>query len=350
MKPGEVAVSEAVHCTKFALMDPFSDQALAVARNLRNSAGDIEVYAALETKASVFEKLILRISYGRADCLKELASEGCVVIPTTYKATETVFSSANTEMTLPRISSQMMDVADKIAMLQRARELGVPIPGQFSISELKNENGSIPFFYKEKREQGGGRRGLAWSVADLPGDTTGLLLEEFIDTPGTYGVAFYASDGKIVEHTCHLEALSKPAAGGSAVLLKSISSPRLVELTSRLVESLAYTGWGLAEFKWSDRKNDYVFMEINGKLWASCAFSFAVNPRLFEVAFDRHLKKRQKPPQRGFYPLRARTFPSWLVGVGLVASRRGVWYVHPLRLALSISAMLRRATALPRAR
>ena len=51
----------------------------------------------------------------------------------------------------------------------------------------------------------------------------------------------------------------------------------------KMIRGLA--GWGLAEFKYCPKRRDFVFMEINAKLWASIEFAFMNNSNFLKYLF-----------------------------------------------------------------
>jgi len=113
-----------------------------------------------------------------------------------------------------------------------------------------------------------------------------LIFQEFIESQGTYGVCFLADQGRLFATNTHFERESIPKEGGSAVIIERFNDDRLLRHTKRLIDSLNYSGWGLAEFKYCPRRDDYVFMEINAKFWASCEFAFVNEPLFLKLLFD----------------------------------------------------------------
>jgi len=98
-------------------------------------------------------------------------------------------------------------------------------------------------------------------------------------------VGFIARDGNILCSFTHFEKESIPKAGGSAVIIEKCEEQKLVEYTRLIVKKLAYSGWGLAEYKYCDKRHDFVMMEINSKFWASCEFAFRNNPLFMKYLF-----------------------------------------------------------------
>jgi len=186
-------------------------------------------------------------------------------------------------------------VFNKIHTLKLASNIGIPTP----ITYLEEKDIKIfPIFFKEDFEKGGGVRGIAYSVRELP-KREGLIFQELIPSSETYGVGFLSKNGKIITYTIHKEILSIPPEGGSAVVVEIYTgkkSHRLLEYTARLTEFLNYNGWGLAEYKYCPIRDDVVFMELNAKFWASIELALLSNPYflkyLFNVTYERKEVRR----------------------------------------------------------
>lgn len=291
--------------TNFAVLDPLSDQAIAVTRLLADCPGSLRVAAIVTEDYGFSKRIALRLRYRGFTTLSEAIDRDHIIIPTTHVSTQELLTREPTAAARMGLSNSMLEVTDKRWVLKVAEAVGLRAPSRLTVEDIARDQDRTPFFFKELTEQGGGRRGVAYSISDLPDGGEGLLLEEYVNSPGTYGVAFYAQHGEIVQSTCHFEAVSTPPEGGSAIIVEVYRSERLLDLASRLVRELLYTGWGLAEFKWSDRIGDFVLMEINGKLWASSEFSFKCNPRLFEACFGVPLRPNLRPPSSAVFAHRA---------------------------------------------
>ncbi len=213
-------------------------------------------------------------------------------IPTGSRSTMRLLESGDVtlgEITLTRESAR---AADKPWMLEQAAGAGVPVPHTWRCREDVSE---YPVFYKPRHDTFARVRGIAEDPGALPPaeeeEEEELLFQEYIASPGTYGVGFLADGGVLRAIAVHFERESLPRSGGSAVVIEAFEDGRLVEHTARLVARLAYSGWGLAEFKYCPRREDYVFMEINAKFWASCEFSFALEPAFLRLLFGWKPKK-----------------------------------------------------------
>ena len=80
--------------------------------------------------------------------------------------------------------------------LSLARNCGIPVPDTWTDS---CDDLQFPVFTKPQFEGGAGTRKIARSRDELPGDVD-MIYQEYIDSPGTYGVGFIADSGKML-HT-----------------------------------------------------------------------------------------------------------------------------------------------------
>jgi len=261
------------------ILDPVLDQAIAVAKYLRKHGKDLRVFACFEDKIRSFSGM-----QWFDECTIHSYDDPSIVarydyvVPTGAHSTHKLLSSVeslrvgNVEFTRSNLI-----LYDKLKTLDIAERLGIPTPATFrNIDEIE----SLPVFYKEPFETGGGIRGIVRTSKKLDSLTVheNLIYQEYINTPTTYGVGFLANKGDIVASFLHKEILSMPKAGGSGVVLERIASNRkLSEYTQRIIEDLGYSGWGLAEFKYCNRRDDFVLMEVNTKFWASLEFALLNN-------------------------------------------------------------------------
>jgi len=214
-------------------------------------------------------------------------STNSVIIPT-GNISSNAFSTLCPEYRLGEIGFKKENLlaADKNYMLGICSEIDIPIPYTYGNGE---EIKTFPVFYKYDHEPlsaGYRNSGIVKSqkgLSKIP--KHGYLVQEYIPSSSTFGVGFIAQDGKLLTHFMHEELLSHPKFGAIGVILKCIYDPKLLEYISRLVDRLKYHGWGLAEFKYCKRRNDYVFMEINARFWASFEFALLRNPLFGKLLF-----------------------------------------------------------------
>lgn len=252
------------------------DQSLAIAKYLKAYSDEYFVVGGLSEHERAFRS-------SHYDGLRRFNIHGAdndsfdLILPTAAKSTYDYFSSVNSlkvgNVTYDRGN---LVVFDKLKMLDIVKSLGLPIPGAYAnIAEVDN----YPVFYKELYENGKGARGVAKEKKDLDAvmNNGRVFFQEYIDSPYTFGVAFLAKGGAMVTHFTQKEVASIPRAGGTGVILERFNDERLIEYTSRILKKLKYNGWGLAEFKYCDKRKDYVFMEVNAKMWASIEFALLNN-------------------------------------------------------------------------
>lgn len=281
----------------FYILQPQLDQSISLCRLLRRGNPSLKVVAV----ACKGEGKFCEAEYDAVQEIDDYCQipEGVRVVPTGASSTEALLAVRNIVLGDIALERSALAAYDKKNFLSMCEAVGLPIPKTFdSIRNVPSE--LYPIFYKESHEQGGGKRGIAYSVEDVPRhDQSELIFQEYIDTPGTYGVGFLAKNGDLLVSFAHFERESYPATGGSAVLIESIDDPDLIDLTSRVVKAMNYSGWGLAEFKYSKLSKSYVFMEVNAKFWASCEVAFSSQPEFAKRLFGIHVEAA--PAKRWFF-------------------------------------------------
>jgi len=277
---------------EIVVLQPHLDQATAIAKYLKEKGDNIRVVGGHWTKKLVDQGFRSRYydeirSFNTTE-LVERCSVG-EVMPTGSRSTRELVSIVGKlrmgEMVFERNG---LIAHDKVRMLEAVKKLGIPVP----VTYLERKDVvSLPVFYKSAFE-GRHVRGIVSSWAELERviSMSDMILQEYIDTPCTYGVGVFAKDGNIIASFQHKELISIPRTGGSGVVLERISDDRLLEYTRRIVSDVFRNGWGLAEFKFCRKRNDFVFMEFNAKLWASIEFALmnqgAFLKQLFDIEYD----------------------------------------------------------------
>ena len=262
---------------RMLILDPTLDQSKSVAKILKKYSKEYYIIGG-------FKKSKIPKSLKYFDELIDISVDEMIenknidiILPTGARSTRELISRAKRlKVGNIEFDEKNLIVYDKIKMLKIVKDLNVPIPKTYiKIEDIK----TFPVFYKESFESGGGRRGLInnESQLELLGETRSLIFQEYIDSPCTFGVGFLAENGNVKTYFIHKELLSWPRAGGSGVVLEKYYDERLLNYTRKILKHLRFNGWGLAEFKYCERRKDFVFMEVNSKLWASIEFSFLNN-------------------------------------------------------------------------
>lgn len=245
-------------------------------------------------------------------------------IPTTARATELLLQNGQVVIGDIIMSQESLKVYDKAWILMKAEEANIPIPRTWYRVE---DIASFPIFYKQNTEVGQGIRGYAAGFDDIPKDQMqSLLFQEYIDSPGTYGVGFLAKDGDILAFETHFERISLPITGGSAVIVERFSNDLLKDYTKKILKHISFSGWGLAEFKYCPIKNDYIFMEINAKFWASCELTFNNNKSFGQLLFGL--------PGFGLKPADRIIFLNRYLRLGVIFAIRNIHYLRSSKLII----------------
>ncbi len=204
------------------------------------------------------------------------------LVPTGSRSTSFLLQRGNINLGSITMTPDVLRFYDKVWSLGVAEQAGVPSPKTWVHS---HDIESFPVFYKSGRE-GGGDRGIAYRSEDLPRLSDGLIFQEYIASAGTYGVSFVAVDGNMRASHIHHEIESYPEVGGSAVVIEEVKNDKLARYAAAILRRSNFSGWGLIEFKYCPTRRDYVFMELNAKLWASCEFTFRNEPTFSRLLFD----------------------------------------------------------------
>lgn len=268
------------------ILDPDLCQSVAIAKYLKKYSDNNKIIGCRPSSNQRLNNTFFFNKYITHDIERTLLDGYSVIIPTGGQST-LEFSNLCPEFKLGEIEfrKENLVVSDKHYMHGICNELDIPVPYTYQAGE-KIE--AFPVFYKSDHETSefGKHRGIVKTHDNLDKiPKQGILIQEYIPTPSTFGVGFIAQDGKLLAYFMHEELISYPKEGGSGVILKRINEPKLLKYTSQLVDKLKYHGWGLAEFKYCTHRNDYVFMEINAKFWASLEFTLMGNPLFGKLLF-----------------------------------------------------------------
>ncbi|MBD2813262.1 hypothetical protein ID850_00475 [Xenorhabdus sp. Flor] len=266
--------------------NPLSSQSISIARMIKNHS-NIKIIGITDKKNKIkyFDELIKNSKFN----FSLIDNREKYYLPTTAKETESCLKSDSVILKNINLERNALICYDKISFLKKALSINIPTPKTyFDINEISE----FPVFYKEKFEQGGGIRGIALNHSNIPiKHKENLIYQEYIKEKGTYGVAFIAKNGKLLICHSHFEKDSFPKTGGSAIYIENFSHPNLIENTRKIIKNLNYTGWGLAEFKYSKEIDNFIIMEINAKMWASCEFTLINNPNFLSMLFGINIKE-----------------------------------------------------------
>ena len=293
---------------KILLLEPNISQSVSIAKYLKKYLSGYDIVGGLQPGDLTHPKNpycqeMIPVQENAWDIFKDYA----LVLPSGAKSTAWCLSKISAikcgDITF---KSTNLVVFDKTRMLDMVSELGIPIPATYS---RPDDIRKFPVFFKEKFEKEGGGRGIIIDQQQLEKykNNDALLFQEYIPSTTTYGVCFIANDGVIQTFFIHKEILSEPECGGSGVILETFDNSRLLEYTKKIVSKIQYSGWGMAEFKYSQDREDYVFMEVNAKFWASIEFALMNNNAFLKYLFN--IDYLPSPTQRIVYLNRMVNYP-----------------------------------------
>lgn len=272
---------------KILILQPHLDQSRAIAKFLKLYSNEFIITGGFENDDQCPSSMPFFDSLKKLSINSNLNFDAYdIILPTGAKSTYSLLKTKNT-IQIGNISfhQENLRVFDKLSMLDIVKELQIPIPNTYLDIQSIQE---FPVFYKQRIETGGGIRGIIKSSKELEklSGEKSIFFQEYIASPETYGVGFLARDGNLITYFIQKELYSLPKAGGSGVILTKYEDKKLVYYTEKILKNLKYNGWGLIEFKYCPKRNDFVFMEVNAKFWASIEFALLNNPIFFKELFD----------------------------------------------------------------
>jgi predicted ATP-grasp superfamily ATP-dependent carboligase len=178
--------------------------------------------------------------------------------------------------------------ADKVAIMQTAVRLGVPIPATVYVDRGEDPveraaTLAYPIVVKPRRSRlrtptgwvacsvGYARTAddLIRLVAATPAEGFPLILQERIEGPGL-GVFMCYKRGVLAAVFSHRRLREKPPSGGVSVLSESVPvRDDARAYAKRLLDDLGWQGIAMVEFKIDARDDVPRLMEINGRFWGS---------------------------------------------------------------------------------
>ncbi len=198
------------------------------------------------------------------------------------------------------ISDEAFDIAfDKTRTSHVARELGISLPAEFSlsdkqiqvlsgesaISEIDDRQLEFPVYVKPRssitHENVGNKRSVqkiesAADLAEVFRQThyaDGLLIQERFKGEGV-GVEILARNGRVVMELQHRR-LRETIDGGSTYRETIPRMSELANAAAKLVRHLNYSGVAMFEFRFNPQTKQWVLLEINARFWGSLPLAIA---------------------------------------------------------------------------
>ena len=280
---------------RILILQPYSDQGKAIAKFLRRYSDEYEIIGGLE-KSEKENKLISLYDHFEYIDIDKLLKCGNYtnIIPTGAKSTSELMSIVkNIKIGEIIFKDENIKFFNKIDILKTIEEVGIPIPQTYTTCK---EISDFPIFFKQRYEIGGGKRGIIYNKADFKkiSNDESIFFQEYIQSPITYGFGFLSIEGKLITYFIHKEIYSWPKPGGSGVIVQRFYDDKLIKYSKIILRYFQYSGWGLIEYKYCPKRDDYVFMELNAKFWASIEFAFTNNPCFFLKLFGIHYEVKKQ--------------------------------------------------------
>lgn len=96
------------------------------------------------------------------------------------------------------------------------------------------------------------------------------------------GQFFLIHQGKVIQHFQHQRLHEWPPEGGTSTLCKSLASDQhkvLLEKSAALLVEMGWEGIAMVEYRYDNKTNKALLMEINGRFWGSFPLAYYANAK-----------------------------------------------------------------------
>jgi predicted ATP-grasp superfamily ATP-dependent carboligase len=221
-------------------------------------------------------------------------------------------------------------VTDKSTLVERAREVGVPVPQTRYVDGLSDlpsvpdlTNG--PAVVKPIRSRvrtGAGWTGTAVHYVQSGAELRRLyeqteylqrcpsLIQQRIVGPGR-AIFVLFDHGRLLTDFAHQRVREKPPSGGASVVSESVAvDPRLRDYAVRLLGPLGWHGVAMLEFKQDARTGELYLIEVNGRFWGSLQLAIAAGVDFPYLTYQLAIGERPSVPESYAIGVKCR----WLLG------------------------------------
>ncbi len=213
---------------------------------------------------------------------------------------------------LPPADSYLI-ACNKAKTLGLAKKLGIPIP-KTTFPTRTNFEANLPFPVVVKPALGSGNVRMFYSDKEVQAylkyglhNAAELVIQERIRGDG-YGFFALYKRGELQTYFMHKRIREIPPTGGPSTAAKSVYEPKLLELGSKILDTLAWHGVAMVEFKRDIETGEFKLMEINPKFWGSLDLAVAsgVNFPYLAVCL---VTSRELPARQTYKSLKYCWFP-----------------------------------------
>lgn len=144
------------------------------------------------------------------------------------------------------------------------REVGAPI-----VLKRVSSSGARGVFYLNRESEV-----APWFERHSPGEgfLHGFIAQQYVEGAG-YGVSVLYNHGRIRASFTHKRLREKTSTGGISTLRIGAVAPTVEAHAHRLLESVAFHGVAMVEFKHDERTNESWLLEVNPRFWGSLALA-----------------------------------------------------------------------------
>jgi glutathione synthase/RimK-type ligase-like ATP-grasp enzyme len=169
-------------------------------------------------------------------------------------------------------------VRDKKVFSSFCSENGFPVPKEYDLTNLENENFKYPMILKPRI--GSGSVGIKHieSKDDLIylnniSSSDYLLQEKISHSSRVFGAFFLFNHGEMVSYYGHRRLRTYPENGGVTVFSKCEINNDVKIIGIALLEKLNWHGIAMVEFLYDEKTNGYKIIEVNPRAWGSIMLS-----------------------------------------------------------------------------
>ncbi len=258
------------------------DDEVSIARYSKYTSHHVSVENLLDEKQTVSK--ILEVG-------RQLDLKGWVLYPTRDETVAAIARQREALMDFFRVPTPIWEttqwVWDKRNTYRCARELGIPIPSTWfisNISELEAIEGEPPYVIKPaiKEHFIYSTKAKAWRAnsreelkltfqraAQLVGPGE-VMVQALIPGGGTQQFAYCAffKEGRVLGSMAVRRARQHPPEfGRSSTYVETVDLPVLEELSQRFLQAINYYGLVELEYKLDPRDQQYKLLDVNGRTW-----------------------------------------------------------------------------------
>jgi len=179
---------------------------------------------------------------------------------------------------------------DKLKLYELARKLEIKVPVKYE----NIESAQLPYVIKPTNLSSAKGVVFVNTVKDIPQETKfdQLIIQQYIEGYGV-GYSFYCNDGVIQNGYGHRRLAEYPVTGGSSTYREGFKSDDMINISSKIVRHLNYTGFAMFEYKLTNQ-NEIYLIEVNPRIWGSINQGLKNGVNYFESILGNSEKKTSR--------------------------------------------------------